>query len=146
MPDRQSCAFSALSLETSLARVSSPHHRPELRFLPSGKLVQRDLLLGLQSYHLLSLFIGLVKMGCGILVSYHLYKQDTTWKFTKMDGKVNKGMPVFFKEKGFIQKLPTLTRAIKYSIFCNKIQGLPYIFYKGFLYDRLIWKGTPSRP
>jgi hypothetical protein len=47
-------------------------------------------------------------MGCGILLSYHLYKQDTTWKFTKMDGKVNKGLPVFFREKGCIQKLPVL--------------------------------------
>ncbi len=56
-------------------------------------------------------------MGCGILLSYHLYKQDTTWKFTKMDGKVNKGLPVFFREKGCIQKLSVLTRAIKYSIF-----------------------------
>jgi len=56
-------------------------------------------------------------MGCGILVSYHPYKQDTTWKFTKMDGKGNKGMPVFFREKGCIQKLSVLPRVVKYSIF-----------------------------
>ena len=85
-------------------------------------------------------------MGCGILVSYHPYKQDTTWKFTKMDGKGNKGMPVFFREKGCIQKLPVLTRAIKYSISYNKIQGLPYILYSGVLYDEIIWKGEPLRP
>ena len=75
-------------------------------------------------------------MGCGILVSYHPYKQETTWKFTKMDGKGNKGMPVFFREKGCIQKLPVLTR----------IQGLPYILYSGVLYDEVIWKGEPLRP
>jgi hypothetical protein len=51
-----------------------------------------------------------LKMGCGILVSYHLYKQDTTWKFTKVDQKVNKVIPVFFREKGCIQKLPVLPK------------------------------------
>jgi hypothetical protein len=82
-------------------------------------------------------------MGCGILVSYHLFKQDTTWIFTKMDGRVNKGLPVFSREKSCIQKLPVLPRAIKYSIFYNKIQGLPYILYSGVLYDGIIWTSRP---
>jgi len=41
-----------------------------------------------------------LKMGCGI--------PSTN---TKINGKVNKGMPVFFKEKGCIRKLPGLARA-----------------------------------
>jgi hypothetical protein len=45
-----------------------------------------------------------------------------------MDRKVNKGMPVFFREKGCIQEFLVLTRALKYIILYNKIQGLPYIF------------------
>jgi len=56
--DRQSCAFSAFSLETSLARFSSPHDYPELCFLPSGKLVHGDFFLS-SSSHLLSLSFGL---------------------------------------------------------------------------------------
>jgi len=36
LPNRQLYALSLLSLETPLARFSSPHHLPELRFLPSG--------------------------------------------------------------------------------------------------------------
>jgi hypothetical protein len=35
---------------------------------------------------------------------------------TKVDRKVNKGMPVFFKRKDGIRKLPTLVRVVKYSV------------------------------
>jgi hypothetical protein len=52
-----------------------------------------------------------------------------------MNGKVNKGMPVFLGEKGCIRKLPILIRPAKYSVSHRKIQGLPYILCTGLLYD-----------
>jgi hypothetical protein len=42
--------------------------------------------------------------------------------------------PVFWRENGSIQKFPRLARAIKYSIFYNKIQDLPHILCTDFLY------------
>ncbi len=43
---------------------------------------------------------------------------------TKTDGKVNKGMPVFFREKNCIENPPPFfTRVIKYCIFRSKIQN-----------------------
>jgi hypothetical protein len=54
-------------------------------------------------------------------------------------------MPVFFKEKGCIRKLPVLIRAVKYSISYRKLQGLPYILYIRFLYDGIVQKGEPLR-
>ena len=64
---------------------------------------------------------------------------------TKMDRKVNKVIPVFFREKGCIEKFFVFPRAIKYCIFHSKIQGLPYILYRGFLYDGIIWKARSIR-
>jgi hypothetical protein len=59
LPNRQLHAFSLLSLETSLARFSSPHHYPELCLLPSGKIVHGSLSLDLHDFHPLSFLIGL---------------------------------------------------------------------------------------
>jgi hypothetical protein len=64
---------------------------------------------------------------------------------TKVDRKVNKVIPVFFREKGCIEKFFVFPRAIKYCIFHSKIQGLPYILYTGFLYDGIIWKARSVR-
>jgi hypothetical protein len=55
-------------------------------------------------------------------------------------------MPVFFREKGCIRKLPVLTQAAKYSVSYRKIQGLPYILYSAFLYDGITWKREHLRP
>jgi hypothetical protein len=37
-------------------------------------------------------------------------------------------------------------QSLKYSIFYNKIQDLPYILYNGFLYDVNIWRRGPLKP
>jgi hypothetical protein len=57
---------------------------------------------------------------------------------TKLDRKVNKVIPVFFREKGCIEKFFVFFQAIKYCIFRSKIKSLPYILYTGFLYDGII--------
>jgi hypothetical protein len=59
LPNRQLHAFSLLSLETSLARFSSPHHYPELCFLPPGMVVHASLSPDLHDFHLLSFLIDL---------------------------------------------------------------------------------------
>ena len=64
-----------------------------------------------------------------------------------MEGKVNKVKPVFSSEKGCIQKFSVLTRGIKYTIFHDKIQDLPYILYHDFPYDdESIWRRRRLKP
>jgi hypothetical protein len=68
LPNRQLDGFSLLSLETSLARFSGPHHYPELCFLPPGMVVHASLSPDLHDFHLLSFLIDL---GETWAVAYH---------------------------------------------------------------------------
>jgi hypothetical protein len=49
-------------------------------------------------------------------------------------------MTVFFKGKGCIRRISSVAR--KYGVSSDKIPGLPHILYAGFLYNRIICKGT----